>query len=163
MTPDWLPSPLVLNSPSVADDYDKLYAVFKRDILEVQLSIDGFPVTVDTSLDTYLPQFERGFTHIVTCDDGSGGRKIDYSRASKITWLRPIIDNYTEPEVYSFWYNAPSEEVLYLWLADHDFIVILKWMRAASERTKIIVSAFHVQSYNKRYYQRLYGNSSRVL
>ena len=163
MYPDWLPAQVTLSGSSINDDYDTLYEIFKRDVLESELVIDGYPVTVDTGKDDYLPQFERGFTHIVTCNDGAGGRTIDYDRAKKITWVKAVITNYQAPEVYSFWCKAPRGEVLYLWLADHDFVVILKWMGAANEQTKIIVTAFHVDSSRKRHFQRLYGSATRVL
>lgn len=163
MSPDWLPPKLSLRGTSVTEDYAVLHDIFARDLLGASLAVDGFTVLVDTGMDNVMPEFERGFMHLVTKEDGSGTRTIDYNRACKICWVRPVIENYMDPEVYSFWYQGPREQSLYLWLADHDFVVILRWYGGRGERKKIIVTAFHVDASYRRSLTRKYGNAQRIL
>jgi hypothetical protein len=156
--------PISLQGASVDEDYATLYAIFTRDILAQPLQVDGFPVALDTGIDPYLTPYERGFAHLVTRANSSGIRLIDYARASKLCWVRPVIDNYTDPAVRSFWYAHSKEEVLYLWLHEYDFVVILKWMGAQSKRTrKVLVTAYDIDPSNRIMWERRYRNAARVL
>lgn len=163
VSPRWLPPELKLHGARVEDDYSTLYAVFSAELMSGVLDIEGCPVTVDTSKDTHLTQYERGFTHLVTRDNGAGLRAIDYDRACRISWIKPVIENHKEPEVYAFWHMSPKGPALYLWLFDYDFVVILKPMRGSRSGKNIIVTAYSVDSHRRRDLQRRYGNATRIL
>lgn len=165
MRPPWLPSELTFPGGSVQDDYNRLYAQFTQDFLSGnRLQIEGDDIVVDPTRDSILAQYECGFTHLVTRESG-GQRFIDYDRAKKLSWARPLIENYSQPEVYSFWYQGADGPELYLWLFDHDYVVILKPWRGAryATTTKVVVTAFSVESWKRRDLQRKYGRASRIL
>ena len=162
MYPDWLPNPLVFSGSSIDADYDKLYTIYRKQIREAALQVDGSPIIVDTTIDPVLPQYEMGFTHLVTRKTAPDFRTIDYERASKLVWIAPIIHHVNESEVTAFWAPTATGETLYLWLAKHDFIIILKWTSKAKSR-KIIVTAFSIDSHRRRDYRKLYASASRIL
>ncbi|MFZ2126051.1 MAG: hypothetical protein WAV04_00885 [Candidatus Microsaccharimonas sp.] len=162
MRPDWLPAPLTFGN-SLDDDYTRLHKLFRDDIVGARLTIDGFPIIVNTAPDKLMPQYEQGFTHLVTrTDDTLGMRIIDYPRAEKLHWIPAIINNYTEPEVHSFWVATPKGETLYLWLHEHDHILVLRWTSKSKNR-KILLTSYAVDHHNRRYYQRLLDTATRIL
>lgn len=168
MSPDWLPLPLNLTGSSLANDYKSLYHVFEQDFISSPLPVvDGCRVVVNNVLDRSIMGgiYAYGFTHLVT--HGAGERYIDYDRATKLPWVRAVLDNYNAPEVTAFYMKQVSGETLYLWLVDFDFVVILRPLKSKKEREnptkKIIVTAYHVNSYGKRDLQGYFGRSTRQL
>ncbi len=164
MLPDWLENELDIGGSSLDQTYEYLYKVFcsnVRDLTGVQ--VDGMGVSVDLGKDKFYPQYERSFVHFVTRENGST-RIIDFDRAKKLHWIRPVLEHYLAPEVYSFWHDGPQGPVLYIWLHDNDYVLILKNQRgkqAASNR--IIVTAYNVDPQYRRTLQRRYGAASRIL
>lgn len=168
MAPDWLPPELVFKGSSLEADYKRLYEVFEGDFVNSSLPIvDGCTVIVNNRPDPVIMSgiYTYGFTHLVT--SGEGERFIDYDRAAKLPWVRAVIDNYTSAEVTAFCVEQRQGETLYLWLADSDFVVVLRALKSRSEQVanpkKIIVTAYDVYPDGRRKLQRLYGRSSRQL
>ena len=167
MFPDWLPPELPLNGNSLQADLDALYAVFEQDFIQAVPSIvDGSPVYVNPHPDpSWNRQYTHGFTHMIT--RGEGMRGIDYGRARKLPWVKAILENYTQPEVTAFWTHNPKGDTLHLWLADLDFVVLLRPKddaQVAPGRKRIIITAFHVdQAWLRRDLQKKYGASFRQL
>lgn len=167
MIPDWLPAELTLNG-SHRDDISTLYNVYKRDfIVGPPAIVDGYRVIVNNIPDpSWNKEYTFEFTHIITSDSGSL-RQIDYDRAKKLPWVRSIIENYAQPEVVGFWYRQPKKDKLYLWLRDHDFVVILTPYanrRITSVGNKvIIVTAFSIYPYRRHDFDKLLKKSFRVL
>jgi hypothetical protein len=165
MIPDWLPNELELLGSSIDDDYAKLFEVFERDFVKAApATVDGDIVTYNTKLDSATDdKYPLGFTHLVT--EGKNDRHIDFDRAKKLPWVRAVLENYTADDVKAFWVEQAKGETLYLWLHEHDFVVVLRKFKSKKERRKkkIIVTAFHVYGYNRRYYQRLLDRAIKVL
>ena len=168
MTPEWLPLQLNLVGSSIEDDYRKLHEVYERDfILSSMPTVDGSKVVVNNRPDLSIMGgvYTYGFTHLITC--GETDRFIDYDRAKKLPWVRSILDNYMKPEVSAFYVEHAKGETLYLWLADSDFVVILRPLKSKRERAKnprkIIVTSYHIHSGGRYKLQRLYGRSIRQL
>lgn len=102
MYPDWLPSPLNLRG-SYDEDIRKLLEVFNRDFINSDNPVvDGRRVIVNNKPDPSWQdlQLTYGLTHMIT--RGNGLRTMDYDRASKLPWVRAILDNYKQPEVIAF-------------------------------------------------------------
>lgn len=81
---------------------------------------------------------------------GNGLRVMDYDRANKLPWVRAILDNYKQPEVIAFWAENIKGDRLYLWLEEHDFVVILSPLvgkSASLSSESIIVTAYSIDSY----------------
>ena len=168
MNPGWLPPELNLTGVSLDDDYEELYSVFERDfLLGAPIIVDGKTVITNTVPDRTLGgRYPYGFTHLVTSDDDLGGRTIDYDRARKLPWVRAVLENYTTPEVYAFYVKKTPATTLYLWLRDSDFVVILRRPLSKMEQkndTRIIITAYDVNSRGAKSLQRLYGRSFKQL
>ena len=168
MTPEWLPSLLRLNGPSLQSNIDELYKLYQRDFIVAAASIvDGSLVYVNTHLDKsrWGGVYPHGFTHMVT--RGKRDRTIDYGRARKLPWVKAVLDNYTEPEVTAFWVSTPEGDKLFLWLQDLDFVVIVcpkDGKQAAAGQKRVIVTAYNIdQHWMRRDLQKKYGNSFRQL
>lgn len=151
MRPDWLPSELVFNGGDVERDYERLHNIYQNEILAQDLFINNIPIAFDGTLDPDFSPYSRGFTHLITRDNGDGFRGIDYARAVKLCWIVPVIENYTDPAVSCFWYETPVGETLTVWLEDHDFLMILKWQNS-SKQQKILVTSYNVDAKNRKYY-----------
>lgn len=167
MLPDWLPPKLNLNNVSLQADYDELFAVFERDFINKGNSIvDGSIVINDKTIDQTFGDgnYTYGFTHLITI--GKEDRRIDYDRARKLPWVRAILDNYKKPDITAFYVDRPKESILYLWLVEFDFVVILKKLRSKKEleiNNKIIVTAYHLQNYGKNDMKKLLNRASKCL
>lgn len=167
MIPDWLPTQLTFPGGSLQADIDKLYAVYEADFINAPASIvDGSPVYVNTHPDpVWDRKYPHGFTHIITRGDDVRG--IDYNRASKLPWVKAILENYTQPEVTAFWDHNPSRDTLYLWLADLDFVIILRPKDdeyIISGQKRVIITAFCIdQHWQRKDLQKKYGRSFRQL
>lgn len=154
MRPDWLPVQLTFSGPSSTDDTARLHDIYQNEILADQLQINGVPVVFNRRPDPNFQPYDFGFTHLITRDDKTGFRAIDYARASRLNWVVPIIQNYRDPAVSCFWFQNPRGETLAVWLEEHDYILILRWINRA-QTEKILVSSYSVDVGNRRYYERV--------
>lgn len=167
MTPDWLPSPLTFSGAQISVDYKELYSVFKSDFIDkTSVIVEGDYVVLNNNIDKLSGGlYTYGFTHLVTI--GKDTRSIDYNRACKLNWIRPILENYKQPEVFAFWSLHPKGKTLYLWLKDYDFVVILRKMKSVRERQmdnqKIIITAYCVRPSERRKFQKRYDNSVEIV
>ena len=167
MIPDWLPAELTFSGGSLQADIDKLYAIYEADFIKAPASIvDRSPVYVNTHPDpAWDRKYPHGFTHMITRGDTVRG--IDYARASKLAWVKAVLENYTQPEVTAFWDHNPNNDTLYLWLADLDFVIILRPKDddyIISGQKRVIVTAFCVdQHWQRKDLQKKYGRSFRQL
>lgn len=169
MRPSWLPDEICLDGQNIEEDYSALFAVFERDFIVSgvhPIVIEGSIVRVNTIPD---PNFDNnypfGFTHIIT-KGVNGDRVIDYDRARKLSWVRPVLENYNDTQyIKAFWSkrNKKNRPTLYLWLYDFDFMVLLTKMKSKVSSDRIIVTAFHVHPYNRQYYQKLLETADTVL
>ena len=164
MQPDWLPKKLEIVGLSVEQNYRDLHAIFIRDLLDLGgIVIDNKSVRIDLTKDKFYTEYERGFLHFVTRENGSQ-RIIDFERAERLNWVLPVLTHYLEPEVSSFWHIGPKDEALYLWLKDFDFLVILKNQKSNRYKdSRIMVTSYHVDSGYRRVLQKRLDNSSRII
>ncbi|PKL30847.1 hypothetical protein CVV43_05165 [Candidatus Saccharibacteria bacterium HGW-Saccharibacteria-1] len=167
MIPHWLPSPLTFSGAQILVDYEKLYLVFRNDFIDNEpIIVEGDYVILNNNIDKSSGGlYTYGFTHLVTI--GEDSRSIDYDRACKLNWVRPILENYKQPEVLAFWSLHPKGKTLYLWLKDYDFVVILRKMESARERQsdnqKIIITAYCVRPSERRKFQKRYDNAIEII
>ena len=123
------------------------YGVFKVDFLDSAPRIHGRPVSVNRSKKDGSPM-EEGFWHLITREDKqSKDRLPDFPRAERITWARPIIENYSTAGMDCWRYLEGSGKVrLYLYARVVDYLVILE----ESPRSFFLVTGFYVDSEWKR-------------
>lgn len=161
--PSWLPDPIFFQG-----DWDSfvqtLYAVFKQDFVDGSPRYRSRPVWHDRRVapdDTY--GFEEGFWHLITSNQrkrNSTTGKIEkervpeFQRAARLPWSRPTIDNDTEPEVLSWDYEQDTKKGTvvrtYIWLKDHDFVVILERQTKRKGDIFMLITSFYIDHKAKR-------------
>lgn len=163
MLPDWLEPELTLNG-NLDENYSYLHQVFMRDLSNLDgIIVDGKSVFIDMGKDKTMPQYERSFLHFVTRTCGDI-RAIDFKRACKLHWVRKVLEHYTMPEVTAFWHMGPKGPVLYLWLEDHDFLLILKDQKSrAYKESRIMVTAYNVDPEYRRVLNNRLRSAMKVL
>lgn len=164
MLPDWLPNKLSIAGMSLKQSYADLHEIFLRDLSDLSgIIVDGKSVCIDMVKDKVYTDYERGFLHFVTRENGDQ-RIIDFARAERLNWILPILTHYLEPEVAAFWHTGPKDDALYLWLQNFDFLVILKNQKSAKYRnSRIMVTSYHVDPGYRKTLERRLANASRVL
>lgn len=147
--PAWLPKMLVV-FPWTNESYNALYVYFIRDLLSAQIMFNGKPL-----------RFRRGmedgkvkpFWHITSKNEDNGDRLPDFRRIERMPWIRAIIENVNTPEVQSWQYEEQSEIRTYLWLREHDYVVIL----SDAPHSVFLVTAFYVEGNYRRSLERKYA------
>lgn len=158
---DWLPDELLLLTCSLEDDYASLYAVFEHDFVDTEIYFDNCKVYYQKAIDHKTPgQYPHGFTHLITKENG-GQRIIDYDRATKLPWVRAIIEHADDPSVIVLNNQERSakrglREVTYLWLEEKDFLVVLSRINHGEYDGKIIITAYTItESYKIKQLRQL--------
>ena len=152
----FLPEKLDLDS-TFAEMVSKLYAVFHNDLINNRLYFKSLPIVFDNrKLDS---EYEEGFWHVIS--RGKSERLIDYKRAKRLPWLRPIIENASHPEILT-WNEQDIDrrgKVInksYFWYQEGNYLIVLKEI----PRRYFLTTAFYVnEGRNERYYQRKYENA----
>jgi hypothetical protein len=162
MLPDWLEPELNLHG-NLEDDYAQLYDIFCNTLLDLSgVIIDGNAVRVDTNKDRATPEYECSFIHFISKGiNVSAVRSIDFERARRIHWIRPILEHHLDDAVKSFWYTRFDGEALNLWLHEHDFLIVLKKDRR--NNGNVIVTAHHVEGYKRKQLTSQYKDSAKKL
>ncbi|MFA6136158.1 MAG: hypothetical protein WC705_02265 [Candidatus Paceibacterota bacterium] len=123
---------------------DYLYSIFKRDF------IDSFP-KLGRSPVFHFKEDTNGkrniFWHLTTeIDQTNNQRNSDLRRCERLVWIRPIIKNYLEPEIF-YWEKTNKKEIRsYLFIPDVNYLIILK-------KTKTIyylITAYPINYENKK-------------
>jgi len=152
---DFLPPLLDLDG-----DWDeilaRLYAVFVRDFKERQALHRGKKVIYNGRINADGFGKEEGFWHVVTKDyDNDSGRLIDYPRAKRLPWARPLMESSERPEIKVWQYKEGTSDKgvrTYVWAEEHDYALILQ----KKKNCFYWVTAFYVESWNIRKLQRKY-------
>jgi hypothetical protein len=158
--PIWLPPMLELaNNPQEAT-LAILYAVFRRDFKNDQLSFRGLPVWWNRRV---LPgeRYEEGFWHLVSREKRySVNRHLDLPRAMRLPWCNPCIGNCSDNSI-TIWNYVEHRSQLrtYIWLTDWDYCVVLERRNHRKGPIAWLITAFHVDGPSKkRNLQRKFEN-----
>jgi hypothetical protein len=151
--PTWLP-PLIEVNPWGNETFDKLYAIFEADFKAKQPSIEGtaiwfFPETEDEK--------ERIFWHLTHRDDKELGTRLpDLRRCERLCWVYVMIENCNHPDIL-FWdfLESDGSTHTYIWLRDHDFVVILK--KYKDGRRRLVTSYFVDEPGKKKTFESKYN------
>jgi hypothetical protein len=146
--PIWLPQMMDLSSWT-NECFDVLYDVFERDFVNSPASYRGNKVW-------FFPETEAGkpsiFWHLTSREDKATGERLpDFRRAERLPWSRPMLDNAEDPAILAWDYQEDDGAIkTYVWLRDHDFVVIMKKMADKSRR---LITSFWLE----------YGNTKRKM
>ena len=149
MTPPWLPHMVSVNGDP-AEVFAMLYSIFSTNFRDNQKRLRGLPVWWDRRVAD--PPYEEGFWHLITrLDKASGDRLLDPRRAERLPWCGPVIASSTEPEVEVWDYEEGRGRVrTYVWLRDHDYLVVLEKRQKRIGLVAFLVTAFHIDGPGKR-------------
>lgn len=171
---DWLPCLVPIN-PWTEKTYGMLYRIFCQDIRDYDLRYDGNEVWIFREMDDGK---EEIFWHLTTRNTRE--RKIprrkrkffqdqdveeqprlpDMRRCERLSWVKPLIDNFAKPEIFSWDYEEGDRTIkTYVWIKDYDFVVIMKKYPDGRRR---IITSFHVDhDYTKKDFERKHENRIR--
>jgi len=171
--PQWLPDMAAVDPwqhGGQGDTYAMLYGIFQRDLVQSQLRYDGHEVW-------HFPEMEDGkvklFWHLTSRDQvikhvprhkqkyaaaiQQPERLPDLRRSERLPWVRPIIENTTDPEVAAWDYlEGDGNTKTYVWLKDYDFVVIMK--RYPDGRRRLITSFYVDSAYKQKDLERKHAN-----
>ncbi|MEW6419542.1 MAG: hypothetical protein AB1480_15750 [Nitrospirota bacterium] len=158
-TPQFLPPMLNLDG-----EWDtvlsRLYAIFVKDFKESQTCHRGIKVIYNGTIKADGLGKEEGFWHVVSkFDDDTGERLIDYPRAKRLPWAKPLMESPERPEIKVWQYREGTADKglrTYIWLEDYEYALILQRKR----KVFYWVTAFYVEAWKQRDLRRKY--ESRV-
>lgn len=148
--PLWLPD--IISCDGVWEDtLKRLYRIFEIDIKNRRLYLNGRPLAWDRRIlagETY----EEGFWHLISVkDEDSGDRLPDFRRAERLNWCAPTIDNFNSPELKFWHYKGKGGRIeTYLWIENHDYVVIFHRKDKAWGRLYVLVTAYYVDGPSRR-------------
>jgi len=159
---DWLPKEIVLRANSLKEDYNILFEVFKHDFIDSKVVFRGEVVRFQEAEDKQLPMgFPHGFTHLVTHEDNSTHQRfIDYNRATKISWIKAIIEHCNDDAVIIIERQQSNAKYgitdnVYLWLKEKDFVVILRRIPRGKYKGQMLITAYAItESFARRKLER---------
>jgi hypothetical protein len=122
---EWLP-PLVC-LPDYQGDFakylDAVYAYFKADFIDSKVLFGETRISLKRH-----PQFQNKeyvFWHITSEGDVETERIPDFRRCERIRWVKPIIENASDPAVKQWENNRKGDRRVCLWLEEEDYLVVL--------------------------------------
>ncbi len=122
---DWLP-PLVC-LPDYQGNFENyieaVYNYFQNDFVNHKVFFEGTPISLKRH-----PQFqgkEYVFWHVTSEGKIEEERTPDIRRCERIRWIKPIIENASDPVVKCWENQRKGDRRLCLWLEEEDYLVIL--------------------------------------
>ncbi|MCU7940630.1 MAG: RlfB protein [gamma proteobacterium symbiont of Bathyaustriella thionipta] len=165
-----LSTPLQLSTIEASQIIDYLYAFFHRDFIANKTYI-AKTIYIDPRCYRKDEGKESDFWHLTTREDKhkerqgnrwvwvSNGRYTDFSRASRIEWVKQILINHDNDNIKLFYHQESNQKRnirLYLWAYDNDFIVILQKL---GRSRSFLVTSFYIDQPRKRDdYERRFQN-----
>jgi hypothetical protein len=138
------------------EQIEQLYSVFKKDFIEAPLLFNNVKVKYNTNKSNHplFKGYPSGFEHICTRkSEISKKRYFDIDRANKITWIRPIIENYENNRIKYFereHFNGQNQK--YFWYEEKNFVVIIREI----QKNLFLITAFSVDHLNKNKFAKWY-------
>lgn len=143
--------PLMINLDGTYEEIiEKLYALFRKDFIENRANHLGRNVTFNGIINEYSQGKVEGFWHVITRDDStSQNRLIDYQRAQRLPWAKPLIENPYHEEIKFFFYEEGDTRKgirHYIWLDSFNYVVVLQ----RKKTYYIWVTAFYVDRWKEK-------------
>jgi hypothetical protein len=147
--PDFLPDLLDMDG-SWEEILNRLYSVFSRDFKGGEVRHRGIIVLYDRRILPDGQGKEEGFWHVISIWDHSHRQRlIDYRRAERLPWARPLMESPERMEIRVFDHSEGSKDKgirRYIWLEDYDYVLILQRRKKAF----FWITAFYVDMEWKR-------------
>ena len=152
---DWLPNELNLGGTNHDEVYRRLFSQFENDFINHVPQYNGKNITFQDATDRLLSEdYPCGFTHLVTYNIGNM-RVLDERRATKLSWIRPIIEHADDPAVTVYSKLEATQRYgivlnTYLWLDEKDFLVILRLIEKGKYAGQLLTTSFCVDGHKRR-------------
>jgi len=131
---------------------------FGKDFIESRTQHLSRNVTFNGVIDEFSQGKVEGFWHVITRDDATqSNRLIDYPRAKRLPWAKPLMENPYHEEIQFFFYNEGSERKgirHYIWFKQGRYVVVLK----RRKYDYYWITAFYVEEYFDKYLKRKFEN-----
>lgn len=145
-----------------------LYKIFHRDFVAQKTHLSQ-SIWVDPQSHRLEDGKEVSFWHLTSRTQNVstkvGNRYVtvserfpDFRRSERLEWVKWIIENHADPRVKLFYHreNNPKRDVrLYLWVHEHDFVVILQ--KLGRSRSFLVTSFYVDHQRKKRDYEQRYN------
>lgn len=155
--PDFLP-PMINLDGSYEEIVERLYEVFRKDFMKNRARHLGRDVTFNGVIDEFSQGKVEGFWHVITRDDATKTNQlIDYPRAERLPWAKPLMENPHRDEIKFFFYDeSDSRKGIrhYIWLEGYNYVVILQRKKSYY----VWVTAFYVDDWKQKHLQRKVEN-----
>ncbi|MEC9485835.1 MAG: hypothetical protein UMR38_08240 [Candidatus Izemoplasma sp.] len=146
-----LPEPYDYHSYETEEEFmSDIYDYFQRTLFNNKIIFKTKPVFFFVR--PLEEDREQGFYHITTYGK-KGSRTLDVYRATRINWIKPIIDNYNCTfkccEGILNWVN-PETKREHIYMVEDRFVIVLKEKRNVFE----LITAFYVPESNTRQHKK---------
>ena len=149
----------------------ELFKTFKKDFIDNKTYFMAYPVIVapPKNGETY-PEV---FWHIISQQTQKGSknnntRLIDYKRAKRLCWIKPIIQQYKDEQLTS-WRSKEFDKntgkaiyKYYFWYKEGKFMVILNCIETKTKKF-FIATSFYVFDSNIAYYEELSNKGEKII
>lgn len=149
----------------------ELFKIFKKDFIDNKTYFMAYPVIVapPKNGETY-PEV---FWHIISQQTQKGSksnntRLIDYKRAKRLCWIKPIIQQYKDEQLTSWrskeFDKNTGKEIYkyYFWYKEGKFMVILNCIETKTKKF-FIATSFYVFDSNIAYYEELSNKGEKII
>lgn len=145
----WLPK--MISVVGIWEDViARLYEVFDKDFNKGRSCLSGLPVWWDRRIaDGSI--YEEGFWHLISRrDERTGDRLLDPRRAERLPWCQPTLDH-TDDDDVKLWDSLEGRHKrTYVWLKNHDYVIVLEKRRQKIGQVAFLITAYHVDGRNRR-------------
>jgi len=155
--PEFLP-PLINLDGSYEEIIERLYEVFRRDFIENRARHLGWDVRYIGSIYEFSQSKVEGFWHVITREDATrSNRLIDYRRAERLSWAKPLMENPYRKGIKFFFYDEgiPRKGIRhYIWFEKGNYVVVLRKRRD----DYFWITAFYVDDWKREDLQKRFEN-----
>jgi len=154
-------APINLDKIEATKIFNVLYEIFHNDFIKTKVYLDN-SIYINPQSNKKENGKELSFWHLTTRkqtyfkkENGKNKkiqeRLLDYNRASRIHWIKPIIKNCVSSTNIKLFYKKETTGKkpirLYLWAYKEDFVVILQKLGKSSS---FLVTSFYITEQYKR-------------
>lgn len=146
---EWLPPKIDISEGTYLKMVHKLYARFQMDIKCGNIIFQGSKVGYRPGYEPSGMGYEKIFWHLITADEAiTGERVLDHERASRLSWIKPVLEHSSDPCIKVWDYEESNRKMgirTYVWLEELDFIIVLQKVLLRSNKTVMnIITSFHI-------------------
>jgi len=155
--PDFLP-PMINLGGSFEDIIERLYEIFRNDFIQNRAKHLGRDVAYNGVINEFSQGKVEGFWHVITRDDSTKtNRLIDYRRAERLSWSKPLMESPYHKDIKFFSYDEGGTRKgirHYIWFENGSYLVILK----KRKYDYYWITSFYVDDLKRKYFQKKFEN-----